>query len=120
MLDAFACRYKGTGSTQDETTGREVPDWPTRFPTPGRVASRAGTPGTRVVSVAGVEVAQAALEFSMPVSGDAPLAGDVIECTSAADDPLLLGRCYRVVGPSAASQRTARRLDVVEVDPPWA
>lgn len=119
MLDTFACRYRGSGTTQDETTGRELPAWPTRFSTSGRLTARSGTPGTRTAEVAGVDVAQAALELHIPIAADSPLSGDVFECLTAADDVDLVGRAYRVVGPSGASQKTARRLDVVEVSPPW-
>lgn len=119
MLDTFACRYRGAGTTQDETTGREIPTWPTRFSTPGRLTSRSGTPGTRTVEVAGVQVAQASLELHLPISAPLVSQGDVFECLTAADDLQLVGLVYRVVGPAAASQKTARRLDVVEVAAPW-
>ena len=118
MLDTFACRYRGSDGVQDESTGRELPSWPTRFETVGRLTSHSRGQ-VAVVTVAGVEVAQPTSELHIPIGDDAPAAGDVFECLTSADDPLLAGRCFRLVGPSAKSQVTARRLDVVEVDAPW-
>lgn len=119
MVDTFACRFRGTGATQNEGTGRELPVWETRFTTAGRLAARSGTPGTHVVDVAGVQIAQASLELHLPISAPPAHQGDVFECLTAEDDDQLVGLAYRVVGPSAKSQATARRLDVVEVDAPW-
>lgn len=119
MLDTFACRYRSATPTQDETTGREVYTWPTRFTTSGRLAARSGTSGARVVDVAGVQVSQASLELHLPISAASAHQGDVFECLTAADDSELVGNVYQAVGPSAKSQATARRLAVVEVSAPW-
>ena len=118
MLDTFACRFRGDDGVQDESTGRELPSWPTRFETVGRITSHSRGQ-LSVINVAGVDIAQPTLELHIPVDGGVPAAGDVFECLTSADDPMLEGRCFRLVGPSAESQRTARRLDVVEVDAPW-
>ncbi len=124
--------YAPTGLTsQNETTGLEVPTFTTGTPVKGKVqasSAQAGDTSTRTVIVGGVErpVLKAGLHISVaaavPNAGPAYTSGGaweyVVTAVGTYDDAALLNRRYRVVEVPAKSNATARRLDVVEVPAP--
>lgn len=56
-------------------------------------------------------------ELHIPWNSPATPANAVAQCTAiaASTDPTLLGTIVRLAGPAPASQKTARRLEVVEI-----
>lgn len=107
--------------------GLEVQGYTDGTATAGTVletAQQAGAPATRTFRVGGVERPVIEGGLHIPVSAAVPRAGDrgigwEYLCTAigAATDPYWLNKRLLVVGISAKSRDTARRLDVVEV--PW-
>lgn len=85
------------------------------FTTPGRLTER----GTQVAeSEAGDRtVAETRRELHIPWNSAEVPANAIAECTAihATTDPTLLGTIVRLRGPAPATQKTARRLEVVEV-----
>lgn len=121
--------YSPTGtSAQNPVTGLEEPVFVTEGTTPGEVqspTSQGGDTPVRYVNVGGVERPVLTAGLRIPVSADLPSDGPphvaggaweyVVTALGEHDDPVLLGRRYRVVEVPAKSFATARRLDVVEV-----
>ena len=114
MLDTWAI---GTLSTEyDEDAGAEVRTVSPLFTTPGRLTDR-GTTVARDTQVGERTAIETTRELHIPYDSPAAPANAVAECTAvhATSDPTLLGTIVRLAGPSPASQKTARRLEVVEV-----
>ncbi len=110
MTDACTVTYKTGATTQDETTGREVPVYATRFTSKCKVQARS-------VSVQAVEagarmVATSTLEVHLPITAEAVEVDDVVEVTASVYDPQLVGQKFRVVAPVAKSHATSRRFQV--------
>lgn len=103
-------------STQDETTGRQVPVWDTPYADrPFRLdGSSSGDGGSKKVTVADVEYEQATAVGHLPHDTYDLLDGDLIDITAGT----WAGTVWRVVEAVKADQKTARRLPIVEVDRP--
>jgi hypothetical protein len=118
MLDTWAI---GTLSTEydpdaDGGQGAEVRTVTPLFTTPGRLTDR-GTTVARDTQVGERTAIETTRELHIPWDSPAAPANAVAECTAvhATSDPTLLGTIVRLAGPSPASQKTARRLEVIEV-----
>ncbi len=106
--------------------GFEVPAFTSQSPHPGKVqaGTQAGsdTP-TRYLSIGGVSRPVLSGSLHIPIGAPEPIASEqrgqateyVVSAIGQADDAALLNRRYMVVGVSAKSFATARRLDVVEI-----
>ncbi len=110
MTDTCTVTYKTGATTQDETTGREVPVYGTRFTSKCKVQARSVS--VQESEAGGRMVATSTLEVHLPISAPAVEVDDVVEVTAAAHDPQLVGRRFRVVAPVAKSHPTARRFHV--------
>jgi hypothetical protein len=112
MLDTWTI---GTDAGWTTVDGVDVQTVTPLFTTKGRLTER----GTQVsdVEVGGRTSALTRRELHIPWNSPAAPADAVAECTAIHDstDPTLLGTIVRLRGPVPASQKTARRLEVVEV-----
>lgn len=109
----------GTSTTNDD--GEEIPLYADEFTTRCKVAgaSTGGSdPTYTTVTVGGVERALVTAGIAIPVGSPTCRRGWVLEVTAAgpASDPRIVGRKFLVHNDPAASLKTARRLDVVEMD----
>lgn len=113
MDDACRVTRRSGSASQDEATGREVPG-PTGviYEGPCRVQVPSVQPGSDVAGERSWTTQPVVV--SVPVSAD-PRTGDLVEVVSAAADPLLVGRTYRVRAVLAKSHATARRMTCEEV-----
>lgn len=116
MTSRATIRRRTGRTTQDETNGREVPEWevrhtsvPTRMSPGGQVAGK-----SRGVSVGGVEFEEASAQVHFPHWLVDLRDGDFIEVTSG-EWP---GTVWRVREALKGDQSTARRVPVNEVDRP--
>lgn len=113
--------YRKTGRTErDESTGETVPIYDELFTDYCKIAdpSRNGDPRGRPVEVGeGIEYVLMKERLHLPVGDDDIHEGDewVMILISENDDPLLLGKRYRITGVPSKSRATARRLDIEEV-----
>lgn len=116
------------GEPTVDADGYEVTPYAAQTPHPGKVqgGSQAGKDGpTRYVKVGGIERPVLTAGLHIPVGAPVPRPSEqrgigweyVVTTIGPIDDPSLLGRRYLVVGTPAKSFATARRLDVVEIDP---
>lgn len=114
MLDTWAIGTLTT--TYDEESGVEVRTVTPLFATPGRLSDK-GTTVARDTQVGERTAVETTRELHIPWNSAAAPADAVAECTAvhATSDPTLLGTIVRLAGPSPAAQKTARRLEVVEV-----
>lgn len=103
------------GWTYDENAGEDVQTVTPLFTTPGRLTER----GTEVsdIEVGGRTSAETRRELHIPWNSAAVPANAVAQCIAihASTDPTLLNSIVRLRGPAPATQKTARRLEVVEV-----
>lgn len=117
MTSRVEIRRKTGRTTQDETTGYEVPVWDTihtdlsaRFP-----PERGGAGKSRTVDIGGAEVTLALREMHVPWATENLATGDYALVTAGRS----AGSVWRLVEAGApADQSTAYRLDVVEEDKP--
>lgn len=117
MTDTFTA-YAYTSAKVD---GLDTETWVAQYDTPGRVASRSreGDTNTRTVTIGDVERPVVEGGLHIPLSAAFPAIGWEFACSAVGptSDPALVGRRWRVVDVPAKSAATARRLDVVEIDP---
>lgn len=113
MVDTFTAYEPGWGKVDGLDERVDVD----QGSTPGRLTGPRD-PASRTVEVGGVERPVIDSGLSIPLSSPAPKIGWEYVCTAvgASSDPENLNRRFRVVGMSAKSHATARRLDIVEVD----
>ncbi len=113
MLDQCRIEYPTGRMVQDETTGREVPQYATRFTTRCRV--KAGT--MAIAEGGGRELVTLRRELHIPVSSPATFDGDraVMTFVHPTTDPTLAGAVLTLGAVAVGSQTTARRIDVEEV-----
>lgn len=114
MLDTWTIGAD-LGWTFDEGLGKDVQTVTPLFTTKARLTER-GTVvrGAQVGERTAVETSR---ELHIPWDSPAAPANAVAQCTAIHEstDPTLLGTIVRLAGPAPASQKTARRLEVVEV-----
>lgn len=112
MLDTWAI---GTDAGWTSVDGVDVQTVTPLFTTVGRLTER----GTQVsdAEVGGRTSALTRRELHIPWDSPVAPADAVAECIEIHEstDPTLLGTIVRLRGPAPASQKTARRLEVVEV-----
>lgn len=111
MGDTCEVQYD-TGQTVKDGR-RELPVYATRFTSKCRVRpSRASD----TFEAGGATHARAAREVHLPAGAGQVEPGDFIVFTQVAadSDPYLVGKRWRVITPAAASQTTAKRLQVEE------
>lgn len=107
---------RSTGrTTQDESTGREVPQWATvRTDSPFRLrGGRGSSTGTKTVTTGGVELQLATAEGHLP-AGTEVRDGDLLEVTEGEN----AGTVWRVVESGRGDQQTAVRVPVIEARRP--
>lgn len=114
MLDTWAIGTLTT--TYDDEAGVEVATVTPLFTTVGRLTDR-GTTVARDTQVGERTAIETTRELHIPWNSAEAPANAVAQCTAvhATSDPTLLNVIVRLAGPSPASQKTARRLEVVEV-----
>lgn len=110
-----------TGHAVIDDNGQEIPSYADEFTTRCKVAgaSTGGTdPTYATVTVGGVQRSLITAGVAIPVGSPTCKRGWVFEVTAVgpSSDPRILGRKYLVHNDPASSFKTARKLDVVEVD----
>lgn len=95
--------------------GEDVQTVTPLFTTKARLTTRTTT--AREAEVGGRTSAETRRELHIPWNSPAAPVNAVAQCTAIdpSTDPTLLGTIVRLAGPAPASQKTARRLEVVEV-----
>lgn len=102
----------GPGTT-NLVTGVVTPTLTTTYTAqPCKVAAAGPAPST--VAEAGLVTLSPTITFPVEVTG--VVDQDVITITAAANDPELVGRVYRVLGPTHRDWITRRQLNVIEVN----
>lgn len=119
--------YRPDGYLPDGPNGVEQLQFLDLGTTPGKVqgpTSSQADAATTFVKVGEVDRPLMRSGAHIPIGAFLPKAGEhgrgwecVVESAPAPADPSLVGRRYRVHNVPAKSSATARRLDVVEVDP---
>jgi hypothetical protein len=116
MLDTWAIGTDG-GWRYDEGLGRDVQTVVPLFTTKGRLTERGAT--VALETQAGERtVIESRRELHIPWDSPNAPVNALAQCTAideATSDPTMLNVIVRLAGPSPASQKTARRLEVVEV-----
>lgn len=112
MLDAVTIQHQ-TGTTSDPETGVTTPTYSTIYTGKAKIqtAQFSGSPSD--VGEASVIVSQ--LQVHVPVAATGITSEDVVTVTASALDPDLVGKTFRIRGPSHKSYLTARRFSVIEV-----
>ena len=111
MFPSTATVRRTTGrTTQDESTGLEVPVWAVVYSGPCRFVGGA----TRTVTIAGVEQQVETAEVHFPHDTTDLADGDLVEMTAGEWSGTVLSIVEAVKG----DQRTARRVPVVQHDRP--
>lgn len=105
--------FRAESPTRERVDGLMETVWTSQGETPGRLDD----PKDRDITVGGVERLTFDAVLHLPLSAPLPVAGWEYECiaVSAVDDPAMLGRRYRVVNVPVGSQKTARRVEVVDL-----
>ncbi|GHJ59136.1 hypothetical protein NOK12_16540 [Nocardioides sp. OK12] len=97
-------------TTQDESTGLEVPVWEvTHDDLPCRIGGSRNAATSRTVNIGGVELQLALRIAHLPASTDNLHDGDLIDVTSGENE----GAVFRIVEADFQDQATARRLPVI-------
>lgn len=100
---------------QNETNGREAPEWAAvHVDVPFRLVGNTASGDTRTVTVGGVELQLAVRRGDFPASLTDFSDGDLIEVTAGENTATV----WRIVEAEWADQQTARRLPIVSVDRP--
>lgn len=112
MLDTWEI---GEQHGWDTVDGIEVPNITPLFETKGRLTGRGTT--AREAEAGGRTVIETRRELHIPWDSPAAPANAIARCIEIheATDPTVLGTVVRLSGPAPAAQKTARRLEVVEV-----
>jgi Family of unknown function (DUF6093) len=111
MLDA--CTVRRVTNTSDPDTGAATPSYTAVYTGKCKVQQRAPAAAPTDVGEAAVFVGQ--LELHVPTSVTGPQPDDLVTVTACALDPDLVGRTFRLRGPSHKSFLTARRFPMAEV-----
>jgi hypothetical protein len=110
-LSRVTVRRKTGHMVQNESTGREVPEWEVVYTDlPFRLVPK----GQRVVEIGGVEFSEATARGDVPFDTDDLSDDDYFDVTSGEWS----GTALRLIEAVKGDQRTARRLPVVEVPRP--
>lgn len=120
LMQTTGTMYAPTGYSVQNSDGEEVRQFATVFTSVCKIqgpSSASSDTNTRTVEIGGVERPVIEAGLHLPISDRILFTGWEFEVDELgpADDPLLLGKRYRVVGIPVKSYATARRLDVVEV-----
>lgn len=109
--------FRAESPTRERIDGLTETVWTQQGETLGRLSGPSRDTVDRNITVGGIERLTFDAVLHLPVSAPLPVAGWEYECTavSAADDPAMLGRRYRVVNVPVGSQKTARRVEVVDL-----
>lgn len=108
MVDACTSRRQ-TGTTYDDDTGHTVPTWTALYEGPCRLKETTATVRRSDVGEADVVLVQP--QVHLPMDAALLQAGDEITITACPNDPLSVGRVFRVESKAGA---TARRYTVIE------
>lgn len=114
MLSTCTVRRMTGRTTQNESTGEEVPVWDVIYAGPMRLGTSTGNSPTRTETISGVEVQRALNTAHFPVSALSISDGDLIDITAGENAGVVL----RVVDAAWADQRTARRYPVESTERP--
>lgn len=113
MVDACTIQHQ-TGTATNTTTGVVTPTYatPPLYTGPCKVQG--------AMQATGQDVGEARLAVlspfvHVPITVTGVVWGDLVTITASANDPELVGRVFRVVGPDHKSFATARRLQCTEV-----
>lgn len=101
-----------TGGTTSPVTGAFVPTLTTTYTDQ---PCKVGAVGPTNEQVAESTLVTLSPTITFPVDVTGVVDQDVITITSAAFDPELVGRVYRVLGPTRRTFITRRQLNVIEV-----
>ena len=109
----MSATFRAESPTRERVDGLTETVWTPQGETPGRLDD----PKDRDITVGGIERLTFDAVLHLPLSAPLPVAGWEYECVavSAVDDPAMLGRRYRVVNVPVGSQKTARRVEVVDL-----
>lgn len=111
MTSRVTVRRKTGHMVQNESTGREVPEWEAvHADLPFRLVPK----GQRVVEIGGVEFSEATARGDVPFDTDDLQDDDHLDITAGE----WAGTALRLIEAVKGDQRTARRLPVVEVPRP--
>ena len=117
MLDRAVVRRQ-SGTTWDDTLGRDVPAFGTVIyddpDTPGAGGICAVRDGS-TIRVGRTGIAIEGLVFSVPVSAVAFKIGDQVEMVASELDPTLVGVKFTITELAKGSRLTARRMQIAEV-----
>ena len=109
----MSATFRAESPTRERVDGLTETVWTPQGETPGRLDD----PKDRDITVGGIERLTFDAVLHLPLSAPLPVAGWEYECVavSAVDDPAMVGRRYRVVNVPVGSQKTARRVEVVDL-----
>lgn len=100
---------------QDETSGREVPEWEIVLPeVPCRIGSDKGSAPSRTVSTPGGDVQLGTRTAHFPAATEGLRDGDMVDIIAGR----LAGTVWQIVEADDADQQTARRVPVIAVQRP--
>jgi hypothetical protein len=108
MVDTCTVRRGGT-PTYDDTTGGTTPAWTPVYSGSCRLDDASAPASASTVGEAAVLLAQP--EIHLPISAVLLLPGDEITITACPNDPVSVGRVFRV---KSKQGQTARRYQVIE------
>jgi len=111
MVDACTIQHV-TGSTTNTTTGQVTPTYSTVYTGACKIQGGQSDSGQ---DVGEAHLAVLSLTVHVPISVTGVVETDVVTITACVNDPELVGRVFRVLGPVHKSYATARRLPVIEV-----
>jgi hypothetical protein len=116
MLSRANIRRRTGRTTQDETTGLEVPVWQTVYADiPCRISGMAAnTSPYRTVNIAGATMELAARVAHFPHDTTDLRDGDLIDVTAGETAPSV----WQIIEADAADQQTARRVPVIATERP--
>lgn len=114
LMTATCVIRRATGDmTVDPATDADVPEYADLFTSVCKVQAR--NLQARQQEAGGRTATTVALQLHLPVSAAEVSVGDYAHVLTSPLDPELVGRTFTVVGPSAKSYATARRLEIEEV-----
>jgi len=111
LVDACTIQHP-TSIATNTTTGATTPTYSTVYTGPCEMQ---GSMSPSAQEVAEAHLAVLAPTLKVPIAVVGVVEGDLVTMTSSRNDPELVGRTFRVQGPSHKSNATARRFQCVEV-----
>jgi hypothetical protein len=115
MTDTCTVGVEREGDTLDPATGQYVREIEAAYEGPCRFKQAASAVGE--INAAGQTLIEQDAELSVPVLTSTMIRkGMLVVVTSSMTDPALVGVRALVKGPSASSQRTARRFSVEQTE----